>query len=426
MKNLVTKILCTLITVFILPMNLVFANEPALINLEAKGSISINHSYEGTALSDVKFTLYKVASLSEDGIESFERKYSKYAINQKNLRDSNNWAKLADTVIPYTFIYDMEEYRSGVTNSYGNLVFNNVDLGVYLVVVDDTTLNGKKIQTKSFIVSVPTKDPVTNELVYDIKVETKVFEEEEEKTSLKVEKKWDQYYDGDLPQSVTVDLYKDNVLESTVILSKQNSWKHTWTDLDPDSEWLVMERNIPSNYAVTYEHYGMEVIITNTEEDGSGVLPDEFVEEDYDSGTLPDEDGNYDDGTQPDEFEDDDYGSGTLPDGFEGYDDEDGSGILPDEFEGDDDGSGILPDEFEGDDDGSGILPDEFEGDDDGSGTLPDEFKEDEFEDNDNLNDSDEEDKLPQTGLLWWPVPILFVVGIVLVSLGVVKAKKND
>ncbi len=35
-------------------------------------------------------------------------------------------------------------------------------------------------------------------------------------------------------------------------------------------------------------------------------------------------------------------------------------------------------------------------------------------------------EKLPQTGLLWWPVPVLFVMGAVLVTLGIVLRKKNE
>lgn len=35
----------------------------------------------------------------------------------------------------------------------------------------------------------------------------------------------------------------------------------------------------------------------------------------------------------------------------------------------------------------------------------------------------DNDDKLPQTGQLWWPVPILLVLGVVLIIIGVVKRK---
>ncbi len=35
-------------------------------------------------------------------------------------------------------------------------------------------------------------------------------------------------------------------------------------------------------------------------------------------------------------------------------------------------------------------------------------------------------EKLPQTGLLWWPVPVLFVMGALFISLGIVLRKKNE
>jgi len=42
------------------------------------------------------------------------------------------------------------------------------------------------------------------------------------------------------------------------------------------------------------------------------------------------------------------------------------------------------------------------------------------------LTNTPEHQKLPQTGLLWWPVPVLAAAGLLLLILGTLLKRKND
>ena len=42
------------------------------------------------------------------------------------------------------------------------------------------------------------------------------------------------------------------------------------------------------------------------------------------------------------------------------------------------------------------------------------------------LTNTPEHQKLPQTGLLWWPVPVLAAAGLLLLFLGTLLKRKND
>lgn len=47
-------------------------------------------------------------------------------------------------------------------------------------------------------------------------------------------------------------------------LSEDTHWSYTWTTKDDGANWMVVERNIPSGYAVTLEERTTTFILTNT------------------------------------------------------------------------------------------------------------------------------------------------------------------
>ena len=68
------------------------------------------------------------------------------------------------------------------------------------------------------------------------------------------------------PQSVTVDILKDGVVQSTQILSADSDWCYSWTAPDDGSLWQAVERSIPQNYTVTVVSRDNTILITNVYE----------------------------------------------------------------------------------------------------------------------------------------------------------------
>lgn len=107
-----------------------------------------------------------------------------------------------------------------------------------------------------------------------------------EKTSISVEKKWvDEDKTGESHNAVNVTLRRklesgtdyDKGFSETAELSSNNSWKHTWSDLDKTdaggNQYLydVVEKNVPSGYQATYKNNGVNsstaedpIVIVNT------------------------------------------------------------------------------------------------------------------------------------------------------------------
>lgn len=66
------------------------------------------------------------------------------------------------------------------------------------------------------------------------------------------------------PDSVTVTLYNGDKAVDKVTLGAWNNWTYTWTNLDGDGDWSVLETGIPKGYTPSYRTNGDVVTITNT------------------------------------------------------------------------------------------------------------------------------------------------------------------
>ena len=83
--------------------------------------------------------------------------------------------------------------------------------------------------------------------------------------SRQVIKLWrDEGHEAQRPESITVELLRNGEVYDTVKLSDANNWKYDWTNLPKDSEWTVHEAGVPVQYTVSTVQEGTAYILTNT------------------------------------------------------------------------------------------------------------------------------------------------------------------
>jgi len=89
---------------------------------------------------------------------------------------------------------------------------------------------------------------------------------EPDDVDLTVKKVWsdENNKNGNRPSSVTVTLYNSDTAVDKVTLSAANNWTYTWTDLDGNGKWSVLETGIPKGYTPSYSTSNGVVTITNT------------------------------------------------------------------------------------------------------------------------------------------------------------------
>ena len=59
-------------------------------------------------------------------------------------------------------------------------------------------------------------------------------------------------------------LLRDGRVYDTVTLSEENNWRYTWTGLDEDFTWRVVEAEVPEGYTVSVQREGITFVLTNT------------------------------------------------------------------------------------------------------------------------------------------------------------------
>lgn len=148
--------------------------------------------------------------------------------------------------------------REKTTDSLGYVLFDNLDLGLYLIEQTNRVSGYSKID--SFLVYLPQVEE--NSWIYKVDATPKVdiirlFD-------LIVEKVWNVTSGTDIPNEITIDLYKDDVVVDTIKLNKDNNWSYTWIQIEKSDEYSVKEKNIPVGYTASYRQDGNKFIVTNT------------------------------------------------------------------------------------------------------------------------------------------------------------------
>jgi len=229
-------------------------------------SLEISFRYEGEALPGASFRVWRVGELSESSVLSLSGPYADYPVVVDGLTNEE-FQTASNTLAGYIQRDGLEPDHEGVTDANGLLRFEDLPRGLYLVMGDSYRLSDTEILHHApQLVILPYRATVSEEWDYDVQMITKCSLEEIEEIPevVKVLKKWnDAGAEALRPASVTVHLLRNGKIWDTVKLSEKNDWRYTWTDLDPDYNWTVIE-DIDEDYTVTVEKFGITYVIPNT------------------------------------------------------------------------------------------------------------------------------------------------------------------
>ena len=145
-----------------------------------------------------------------------------------------------------------------VTDAYGKVSFTNLPLGLYFV--KQTSAVAGYAPCTSFLVTVPNYN--TNDYVYDVNASPKT--DVARLTTITIRKVWNTNASTKVTDSVTVQLLRDGVVVETAILSEQNNWQVTYTDMPESDAYSIKEVNVPKGLSATYSKSGYVFTVTNT------------------------------------------------------------------------------------------------------------------------------------------------------------------
>lgn len=244
-----------LISLIILPSAKVSAD--AVVDFDRRGSIKITlkESTDNTYIEGSEITIYQVAVLKEKNNNiAFE-----YIEELKDCPNSLEDLK-EPSIILINYIKDKNIPKISLkTNKEGLVQYNNLDLGLYLV-MQTNNIKGYTIFSPFFIIL---PEYILDNWNYDINAfpKTDIIK----LTDITVKKVWNKSNHTNLPLEVNIELLKNGEVIDTVKLNKDNNWHYTWKNLEKSDKYTVREINIPIGYTASYRNDGNIFTITNTD-----------------------------------------------------------------------------------------------------------------------------------------------------------------
>lgn len=409
MKRVCAVLLAFLCLAALLPAR---ASAAGAIDTGREVRLAIEYRHDGQPVAAVPFDLYYVASVDSYAGFTLAGAFADYPVTLDGL-SAAEWTALAETLAAYAERDGLAPLDSGETDAQGSLTFPNRQErllpGLYLVVGRRLVTDGSVYTTEPFLISLPNLED--GAWRYEVTTSPKHTRTEvppsppEDTVDRRVIKLWQ----GDAaelrPDAVVIELLRDGTVFGTVTLNEANHWRYTWEGLPKYNadgsaiEWRVTEQ-VPKGYTVRITRDGGTFLVVNTydQRDTDGDTVTRTVVKRWD-------DAGYEQ-KRPETI------TVTLLKGGAVYDTRtirgaDGWqytwGALP-RYNAD--GTEIVWTVREDAVPGYAVSIREA-----GGAFI--------------LTNTPEQQKLPQTGLLWWPVPVLAAAGLVLLILGALLKRKN-
>lgn len=332
------------------------------------------YEYAEVYAQAVRAALPEPPNISEPNVYRTVGQFAGTAVMLKDLSDPS-MKDAAGTLENEAIVRQYTPDRTVYADENGAVVFEGLAQGLYL-------LSGKRLE-RDTVTIVPA--PILVEIVQDAYHNNLQIEPEPKMQSRSrsdgdsahtVRKVWeeDDGYEPDRSAFITVNIYMDSVLYDTAVLNEENDWKMTWYG-EFDAEWRVEEVEVPEHYTVVYQSNETQFLIRNTFNPW------------YDSSSSNEEWRGQDDSEET-----------TVTDSTETTAEHSGTTSASDDTRTTtaSDATGTTTSTTVKGGGGSSSGGGSASGGGAGGSTV----------------------KLPQTGQLWWPIPILCLCGIAFITVG--------
>ncbi len=238
------------------------------------GSLSLNCVSEDKVLAGMQWNLYKVGYRYGDKYQ-LSGDFEEYPVSLEDTT-STGLSDIASTLENCVIIDKISPLMSGETDSSGKLDFTDLEQGLYLVCGNLLKIDTTSYVPEPFILEIGEEEDGTNQ---NYTINPKFFHFgvlDQMDADYTIKKIWrnDANQLQDRTVSISVEMYKDGEYFETVVLDESNDWSYTWTD-QAHTDWRVKEVDIPENYTVVYRSNETQYAIVNTHKFDIGDQPPE-------------------------------------------------------------------------------------------------------------------------------------------------------
>ncbi len=225
------------------------------INTDQACTLDLTYSFDTLLFSDVHVALYQVATVSRDFQYTATKAFTACGLNFNGVVSQSEWNTIRSTLDNYIAASGVTPVCTQQTNADGNVIFTDLEPGLYLTSAVQVTHDGFRYYFASVLSALPNLNE-ENSWEYDVSAKCKpdVDNPTGEDIAYKVLKLWkDDGKEEKRTESIEIEIIKDGKTVKTVVLSDDNDWSFSWYAEDDGSVWSVTEKNIPKGYTMTVE-----------------------------------------------------------------------------------------------------------------------------------------------------------------------------
>jgi len=217
--------------------------------------------------TDLEIKIYRVADVTEDGTFEKVSPYDEYPVDVTNVTSQIEWIEIAQTLRGYAQANGVEPYMAKKTDTAGEVLFENLEEGLYLVSGVRAEGSDYIYNFFDFMICLPAVED--GNYIYDVSAipKSQKMEPIVKEITYTVLKLWKDTEGNKRPESITVDILKDGMVNETVVLDSANNWTYSFTCPDGENTWSVVEKDVPEGYTVKVMNKETSFVIVNTLEE---------------------------------------------------------------------------------------------------------------------------------------------------------------
>ncbi|MGN1403460.1 MAG: Cna B-type domain-containing protein [Ruminococcus sp.] len=228
----------------------------------AAHSLTLLCRSDDVTLADMQWDIFAVGERSNDNTYKLTGDFADYPVSMEDL-SASALQDAADTLENYAIVDQHVPLETKKTDATGSLCFDGLDKGLYLLSGYSKVVGNTRYIPSAVLIEISDADSSLDLLSYP------KFRKKELPTSnnssFSVTKVWlhDENAVYDRPATLKIALYCDREFEREIVLDESNNWTYSWS-ADSLSEWRVKEIEVPDNYTVVYRFNEVQYLVINS------------------------------------------------------------------------------------------------------------------------------------------------------------------
>ncbi len=253
---------------------------------DEKVTLNIVYAYDGIKIPNAKFDIYYVADIGGNGLFSLAGDFKNYPVDVNDA--GKNYQALAQTLFGYAMLDNITPTENGQTNSDGELVFSSSNLkqGMYLVVSEEIIFENRKYTVAPYIVSLPNYDSETNSYIHSV---TSYPKGECEEITTDTDTSTDSFVSRSVLKKWNYAGFESERPKSVEVNLLKDGALYDTVQLSEENNWYHIWNNLDENSDWTIAETPVDgYTVTVTNEGGTFIITNTKVDSDTDSSTDTD------------------------------------------------------------------------------------------------------------------------------------------